>query len=458
MAEPGPSAQQRPPWSIIGAPIWHRRMWAVALPIMIANATTPLLGMVDTAVVGHLGDPVYIGAVGAGAVLFSLVFWGFGFLRMGTTGLIAQARGADDRDRLRTVLGQAGLLALFLGLLLIAVSQPLRELALSLIDVSDAVADEARGYFDMRILGAPATLLNYVLMGWFLGINRAGLVLVTQLFLNLTNIVLSVLFVVGFGWGVPGVAIASAVAEYLALILGVVLVARSLSFLGGHLRWRQVFNTRTIKRLLAVNLDIFIRTLCLQAAFLWFTSVGGSLGNLVLAANVVLLQFHTLNAFILDGYAFACETLIGDRVGAGDTRGLRQAVRAATFWAALTAVVLAGFFWLAGDGIIALMTDLETVRAAAGSYLPWAVALPIVSVWSYLLDGIFVGATRTAAMRNSMIVSLIGFIALQQIFTPIWDNDGLWLAMLGFMALRAVTLGSAYPALLQTVTRRCQAA
>lgn len=433
-------------------------MWAVALPIMIANASTPLLGIVDTAVVGHLGDPVYIGAVGAGGVLFSLVFWGFGFLRMGTTGLIAQARGADDRDRLRTVLGQAGLLALFLGLLLIALSQPLRELALSLIDVSDAVADEARGYFDMRILGAPATLLNYVLMGWFLGINRAGLVLITQLFLNLTNIVLSVLFVVGFGWGVPGVAIASAVAEYLALIFGLVLVARSLSLLGGHLRWRHVFDVQTVKRLLAVNLDIFIRTLCLQAAFLWFTSVGGSLGNLVLAANVVLLQFHTLNAFILDGYAFACETLIGDRVGARDTRGLRQAVRAGTFWAALTAVVLAGFFWLAGDGIIALMTNLETVRAAAGSYLPWAVALPIVSVWSYLLDGIFVGATRTAAMRNTMIVSLIGFIALQQIFTPIWGNDGLWLAMLGFMALRAVTLGSAYPALLQTVARRCQTA
>ena len=178
----------------------------------------------------------------------------------------------------------------------------------------------------------------------------------------------------------------------------------------------------------------------------------------MLAANVVLLQFHTLNAFILDGYAFACETLIGDRVGAGDRRGLRQAVRAGTFWAALTAIVLAGLFWLAGDLVIALMTDLETVRATAGSYLPWVVALPIVSVWSYLLDGIFVGATRTAAMRNSMIVSLIGFIALQQVFTPIWGNDGLWLAMLGFMALRAVTLGSAYPSLLQTVVQRRQTA
>lgn len=458
MTKPGSPAEHLFPWSIIGMPVWHRRVWAVALPIMIANVTTPLLGIVDTAVVGHLGDPIYIGAVGAGSVLFSLVFWGFGFLRMGTTGLIAQARGADDRDRLRTVLGQATLLAILLGFVLIALNQPIRELGLSLIELSDEVTVEARAYFDVRILGAPATLLNYVLMGWFLGINRARLVLVTQLFLNLTNIALSLLFVIGLGWGIPGVAAASVVAEYAALVFGAILVFRSLSRLGGRLHWQQVLDLAAMRRLLAVNLDIFIRTLCLQAAFLWFTSVGGSLGNLVLAANVVLLQFHTLNAFILDGYAFACETLIGDRVGARDRHGISQAVRASTVWAASTALVIAAGFWLSGDAIIALMTDLESVRTAAGGYLPWVIILPLVSVWSYLLDGIFIGATRTAAMRNAMLVSLIGFIALQQVLTPIWGNDGLWLAMLGFMVLRAMTLLAAYPALLRTAVAHRQTA
>ncbi|MEM7445380.1 MAG: MATE family efflux transporter [Pseudomonadota bacterium] len=451
MNKPGTIAEQNFPWSIIGPSIWHRRVWAVALPIMISNATTPILGIVDTAVVGHLGDPIYIGAVGAGSVLFSLVFWGLGFLRMGTTGLIAQARGANDPDRLRAILGQASLLALLLGIVLIVLNVPVRELGLSLIDVSEAVADEARAYYDMRILGAPATLLNYVLMGWFLGMSRAKLVLVTQLFLNLTNIALSLLFVVGFGWGVPGVAAASAVAEYFGLAFGLVLVGRTLAVAGGHFRWQRIFDFGAMRRLLAINLDIFIRTLCLQAAFLWFTSVGGSLGNLVLAANVVLLQFHTLNAFILDGYAFACETLIGDRVGAKDRRGIGHAVRAGTVWAALTAVVIALLFWLAGDHLIALMTDLEDVRTAASRYLPWAIVLPLVSVWSYLLDGIFIGATRTAAMRNSMLASLIGFVALQQLLTPIWSNDGLWLAMLGFMVFRALTLGPSYPGLLRAV-------
>ena len=434
-----------------GSADWHRRVWRIAGPIMLSNVSTPLIGIVDTAVVGHLDHAYYIGAVAIGALIFSFIFWGFGFLRMGTTGLTAQARGAGDGELVRATLLRAVLLGVAVGVGLLLLREPLAWLCFTLLKASPEVERFAGDYFDIRIWSAPAALANYVLLGWLIGIGRTGLVFALQLVLNGVNVALDLLFVIGFGWGVSGVAAASVVAEITALAAGLMIIGVLLRGMGGGLRLAMLRNAAAFRRLLSVNRDIFIRTLCLVGAFAYFKARGAELGDLVLAANAVLFNLFLFLSYALDGYAFAAEALTGERAGAGDNRGFRQAVRATSVWALGTSALFTLAYFAAGPLLIDTITDIETVREAARLYLPWAAMLPILSVWCFQFDGIFVGATWGAAMRNTMIVSTLIYLMAVWTAVPYLGNHGLWLALAIFMSARGATMAAAYPGLARTV-------
>ena len=434
-----------------GSADWHRRVWRIAGPIMLSNVSTPLIGIVDTAVVGHLDHAYYIGAVAIGALIFSFLFWGFGFLRMGTTGLTAQARGAGDRELVQATLLRAMLLGIAVGGALLLLREPLAWMCFTLLKASPEVENFAGQYFDIRIWSAPAALANYVLLGWLIGIGRTGLVFALQLVLNGINVALDLLFVVGFGWGVAGVAAASLVAEISALAVGLVMVGVMLRGMGNRLRLAMLSNVAAFRRLLSVNRDIFIRTLCLVGSFAYFKARGAELGDLVLAANAVLFNLFLFLSYALDGYAFAAEALTGERAGARDNRGFRLAVRATSVWALGTSVLFTLAYFAAGPLMIDALTDIESVRAAARTYLPWAAVLPVLAVWCFQFDGIFVGATWGPAMRNTMIVSTAIYLVAVWIAVPIWGNHGLWLALAIFMSARGATMAVAYPGLARTV-------
>ena len=432
------------------APLSHRAILAIAVPVMLSNASTPLLGLVDTGVVGQLPDPAYIGAVAIGSLIFTFVFWGFGFLRMGTTGLTAQALGAANDDEVAASLGRALLIAGAAAAGLIALQWPIREVAFALLGSSPAVEGLARGYFDIRIWAAPATLANYALLGWFIGLGRTDIGLVLQLVLNATNIVLDAAFVLGLGWDVRGVALGTLVAEFIAAGVGLVLALRHLA--GLHARWRRnlLLDPAKLRRTLAVNADIMVRSLALIAVFVWFVSHGASLGDVVLAANAVLLNFVSLAAFFLDGLAFAAESLVGQAIGAAHRAGLLAAARRTTLWAAGIAVTISLALAIFGPWLIDLMTVDASTRAAARVYLPWAALAPALGVWAFQLDGIFIGATFTAEMRNAMLATLGIYIAAWCLLRP-FGNHGLWAALSVSYFARAGSLLYYYPSLVRSV-------
>ncbi|MEJ2121117.1 MAG: MATE family efflux transporter [Alphaproteobacteria bacterium] len=423
----------------------HARVWRLAGPIILSNLSVPLLGAVDTAVMGHLPDSAYIGGVAIGGLVFSYIYWGFGFLRRGTTGFVAQAEGAKDADEIRAVLARGLLLAGGFGGLVIALQLPIALAAFAIIEASAKVEGLAETYLFIRIWGAPAALANYVAIGWLIGMQRTGATFVLTLFLNGTNIVLSLLFVIGFGWGIAGVAAATLIAEWSAALLALALIGARLKHVGGDWRWALIRARERLIRMVRVNFDIFIRTLCLLTAFAWFTAQGAKFGDTVLAANAVLLIFQTFIGHGLDGFAHAAEALVGSAIGARDRAAVREAVRVSTIWAGIVAALFALVYLAGGTLIVAILTNIETVRATAHVYLVYVIVSPLLSVWSYQLDGIFIGATRTAEMRNAMMISLAAFIAAERILTPIYANHGLWIALLIFMVVRAITLGMWYP-------------
>jgi len=435
------------------SPLTHRSILAIAVPIMLSNVSTPLIGLVDTGVVGQLPDPAFIGAAAVGGLIFTFIFWGFGFLRMGTTGLTAQAVGARNRDEAATVLGRSLLLALAAGSLLILLQWPLREAAFAAVHASPRVESLARGYFDIRIWAAPATLVNYALLGWFIGLGRSNIGLALQLVLNLANMALDVLFVLGLGWDVRGVALGTLLAEICAAVVGVTIAVRHLRSLRGHLAWRSILAPDEMKRTILVNGDIMIRTLALITAFLWFTSQGARNGDVVLAANSILLQFISVSAFFLDGIAFATEALVGRAIGAAHRAGLTAAARMTTAWAGAIAVLNSAVLVLFGSRLIDVLTVDPSARAAARVFLPWAAGAPLLGVWAFQLDGIFIGATRTADMRNGMLISLAVFLAAWWLLRP-FGNHGLWAAFYVHYLARAGTLLHYYPKLVRAVPVR----
>lgn len=426
----------------------HRSVLAIAVPVMLSNVSTPLIGVVDTAVVGRIPDPAYIGAVAVGSLIFSFLFWAFGFLRMGTTGLTAQALGSEDHSEVLSSLGRALLIAAVAGCMLIAAQRPLRLITFALLDGSEQVEALAGGYFDIRIWAAPVTLANYALLGWFIGLGRTDVGLVLQLILNISNIVLDALFVIGFGWDVRGVAAGTLLAECIAAGAGMILAVR-LSENFGRLRvdFSVWLEPKKIRRTIMVNTDIMIRSLSLIFIFVWFMSRGAAAGDVVLAANAVLMHFISVSAFFLDGLAFATEALVGRSIGAKEKQTLLRAIWLTTVWAVGTAMVLAAVLMIGGHPLIDILTVDENTRAAARIYLPWAALAPLLGVWSFQLDGTFIGATRSREMRNAMLLSAGIYVAAWWLFQP-WGNHGLWAALWVSYVARAVTLGRHLPKLI----------
>ena len=418
----------------------HYKVWRIAGPMILTNLTVPLLGIVDTAVVGHLEDPYHMGAVAIGAAIFGIVFWGFGFLRMGTTGITAQVFGAQDNEELRASLARALIVAMGLALVLLALQWPVGWVAFQVVQGSELVELHGRVYFDIRIWSAPATFANYALLGWFLGMQNARAPLIILTTVNLFNILLDLFFVMILEYGADGVALASLLAEYLGLAIALWLAKRELRRYPGNLSKSTLIDKSKIRQLLSVNRDIFIRNLCLMFTLAFFAAQGARFGDVVLAANAILFNMHTLMAYGLDGFAHAAEALVGKAIGARQRDDFLSAVRISTLWAFLISLGFSCLYLLLGDLIIGLMTDIATVKSTAQIYLPWVALLPVISVWSFLLDGIYVGATRAAEMRNTMIFSTFF------IFLPVWylllplHNHGLWLAFVLFISARALSM------------------
>lgn len=444
---PRPAPEARPQVDA-DTEVTHRAILRIAVPVMLSNVSTPLLGVVDTAVVGRLPDPAYIGAVALGALIFSFVFWGFGFLRMGTTGLTAQALGARDAVEIRAGLGRALLIAAAIGAGLVALQWPIGEVAFALLQGSATVEGLARDYFAVRIWAAPATLANYALLGWFIGLGQARTALVLQLVLNVANMALDALFVLGLGMGVVGVAAGTLIAEVIAAAVGLALARRHLRGVPGSLSRAGLLDRRRLSRAIAVNRDLMIRTLALMTVFVWFTAQGARQGDLLLAANAVLMQFVGVSAYFLDGIAFATEALVGRAVGAARRAELVVALRRTTLWAAALALVASALFGSLGPILIDALTVDEAVRRTARTYLPWAALAPLAGVWCFQLDGAFIGATRSAEMRNAMLQSLAIFLVGWWLLRPL-GNHGLWAALFVGYAARTLTLSRHLPALVR---------
>ena len=418
----------------------HHKVWALAAPMILSNISVPMVALVDSAVIGHLPHAHQLGAVAVGASLYTFLAFLMGFLRMGSTGFAAQAAGRADGAALRQVLAQGLLLALLFAVFLGALAIPFSHLALGLMQPSAALQDSTLAFFHTRLLGLPAALASFALVGWFLGTQNARAPLAILLTTNLLNIVLNLWFVLGLDWGVLGSARASVIAEWSAALLGLALTRPALRAYPGQVAWALLKRWQSWRPLLSVNRDIFIRSLALQAVFFLITVQGARLGEATVAANALLLNGLLLTAYALDGLAHAVEALCGHAIGAGDRAALRRSMTVACGWSLIVSLGFAGVFLLGGHWFIQLQTDIPSVRETAFAYLPYLAVLPLVAVWSYLLDGLFIGATRAREMRNGMLLS-VAIAAPFAYAASGLGNHGLWLGFLLFMALRAVTLG-----------------
>ena len=424
----------------------HKRVLGVAIPIVLANATIPILGAVDTAVVGQLGLAVPIGAVGIGAIIITAIYWLFGFLRMGTTGLTAQAIGSGDKSETSALLVRGIIIGVVAGLILIMTQVPLFLGALQLSPASIEVEDLAQKYLQIRVYSAPAAIALFGITGWLIAKEKTRAVLLLQLLLNGINIILDLVFVLKLGWGVEGVAIATLIAEWSGLLFGLWLVREG--FNNSYWKnWGQIFDRVRLVQMAKVNGDIMIRSILLEIGFVSFLFLGSSFNDATLAANQILIQFLSITVHALDGFAFAAETLVGQALGSKNRALFRRAVVMTSQWGLGTVILMALAFFVFGNSIINIMTTAEDVRTVSYEYLPWMVAAPLAGVAAWMLDGIFIGATRTADMRNMMFISFCVYLIALAILLPIYGNHGLWASLIIFSIARGVTLGFKYPAL-----------
>lgn len=430
----------------------NRRVLKIALPIVLSNVTIPILGAVDTGVVGQMGEAAPIGAVGIGAVLLSAIYWIFGFLRMGTTGLAAQALGQGNRAEVAALLTRVLMIGFAGGALIIALQLPILWSAFRLSPASPEVETLARGYMQIRIWSAPAAISVFGITGWLIAQERTRAVLVLQVWMNGINVLLNLWFVLGLGWGVNGVAFATFLADWSALAMGLYL-CRAAFKVPDWRDWARVFDRVKLRRMAQVNSDIMIRSLLLQVIFLSFLFLAADFGDVTLAANQVLLQFLSITSYALDGFAFSAEALVGQAVGARAVPLLRRSVWVASLWGLAASVLLAVGFWVFGNDIVAIMAKNTEVQAAAAIYLPWMVCAPVLALASFMLDGIFIGATRTADMRNMMALSTLVYGGAAFALVPYFGNHGLWIALLISFVARGATLAARYPSLERSVAR-----
>ena len=415
-----------------------------AWPIIVANASVPMLGLVDTAVIGHYGSAAGLGALALGALLFNFIYWSFGFLRMATTGFIAQADGAGDEPEVRATLARSLLLGAGLGLAVMALQWPLGVGWFALMDASAAVETQGLAYFQARIWGAPAALALYAFSGALIGLGHSRALLLVQLLLNGLNAGLDVYFAGVLDMGARGIGLGTAIAEWSTCAVAALVLWRTLR--ARHrdgepfLPIGRIRDVARLRVMMVANGDIMLRTLCLLAGFGWFASQGARLGDVTLAANHLLLQLVSFSAFFLDGYAFVAEALVGGAVGARDGARLRRVVRLSSELALATAVLLALAIWSLGGAVLGLLTSLPEVDAAARAFLPWAGLYVLLSVAAFQLDGIFIGATRTREMRNAALTSLAAFVLCAWPAAALWGNHGLWAAFVVFVVARALAL------------------
>ncbi len=432
------------------APITHKRVFKLAAPIVLSNATVPILGAVDVGVVGQMGEAAPIAAVAVGAIILTTLYWIFGFLRMGTAGLVGQAAGAGDDAEVSALLSRALMVAAVGGVLLIALQAALFWGAFWLTPVTPEVENLARTYLSIRIWTAPFAIAVYAFTGWLVAMERTMGVFWVQLVMNGLNITLDLVFVLGFGWGVGGVAVATVIAEVAGAGLGLYLCRDAFANLAWR-DWPRVFDRVKLIRMAAVNRDILLRSAMLMAIFSSFVVLGARFGTVTLAANEVLIQFLYITAHAMDGFAFAAESLIARAYGQGSLARLRRSVVMTSQWGMGVCVVLAGFFAVFGPAIIDIMAKAPDVQAEARLYLWWMVIAPPLGCAAWMLDGIFIGATRGRDMRNMMALSFVIYGVAAAVLLPILGNHGLWLALVISFVARGITLGSRYPALEKSV-------
>lgn len=418
----------------------HRRILAIALPMVLSNITVPLLGLVDAAVIGHLAHPWYLGGVALGGTMISMSFWLLGFLRMSTTGMTAQAYGAQNSQAMGKVLLQGIGVALFFSVLFLIFHPLILDLSFFLSHASEAVKRSADTYFSIRIWSAPASLTNYVILGWLLGVGRSKQAMWMVIVTNVCNIILDLLFVIGLEWQVAGAAAASVLGDLFGMLFGIIFMRNTWRRLALP-ALRDIFDDigENVGRLLSLNRDIFLRSLCLQGVFATMTFYGASLGDNIIAANAVLMSFVMVISYAMDGFAYAVEALIGRAIGQKRDDRLLESLLANCMWGFLICVGLSLTFFFAGHELINSMTDIDSVRETAYQYLPWLIAMPLVSLWCFIFDGLFIGATKGREMRNGMVVAMLSF-AITLDATQVFVNHGLWLAMTVFMAVRGMTL------------------
>ena len=436
----------------------YKHIIKLAIPIIIANASVPLLGLVDTAAIGQTASASALGAIALATLIFSFVYWGFGFLRMGTTGFVAQAIGADDRNELHALMFRTIFLGAAIGLILVILQKLIGEFSIYLLSASDEIKDLVKDYFYIRIWGAPATLMTFSLLGTLIGMGWTKRLLWVQLFLNGLNIAFNITFVVGFEMGVKGIALGTVLAEWLTLFFAGYILFHKLGMNRPLERARelkaQILDTAKLIALFKVNSDIMIRTFALLSGFAWFANQGAKFGDHTLAANHVLLQFVTLSAFFLDGYAHVIEMLAGKAYGAKDKSEFTLQIRQSTVLAAATAIVLALIVFAFSDAVIPLLTKDLQVQTIASNYKNYAVFYILFSFVAFQLDGVFIGVTKSKEMRNATILALIAFIGLGLILVHYYGNAGLWIAFIFYVVFRGLALGYYYPMILQLVDKK----
>ncbi len=414
----------------------HKRVLKIAIPIVLSNATVPILGAVDTGVVGQMGLAAPIGAVGVGAIILASIYWLFGFLRMGTTGLVSQARGAADTGEVAALLTRALMIGVVGGVALIALQVPILWAAFRLSPASPEVESLARSYISIRIWSAPFAIALYGITGWLIAQERTRGVLVLQLWMN----------GLGLGWGVQGVATATVLAEVSGALMGLWL-CRDAFNVPSWRDWARVFDRARLIYMAKVNTDILIRSVLLLAVMVSFTFLGAGFGDRTLAANQILMQFIEITAYALDGFAFSAEAIVGHALGARSRAALRRGALLASFWGLIASGLLALGFAVFGGAIIDTMTTAPEVRDAARAFLPWMVLAPLLGLAAWMLDGIFIGATRTRDMRNMMILSLLAYVIAVAVMIPLFGNHGLWAALMVSYIARGATLLWKYPGL-----------
>ncbi|MGQ7868280.1 MATE family efflux transporter [Sunxiuqinia sp. sy24] len=429
----------------------NRRILRLALPNIVSNVTIPLLGLVDLALMGHLDSEVFIGAVSLGTVIFNFIYWGFSFLRMGTSGFTAQAYGEKNTPESYHILLRAMLISTFIGLIILILQFPIEWLSFQLINGSDEVESLAREYFRIRVWAAPATLGLYVLNGWFLGMQNARLPMITSIAANVFNIVLSFLFVKSLHMNSAGVALGTVLAQYLGVALGLFLFFRSYRQLIQPWNWKAIIDPKAMKNFFRVNSDIFIRTFCVIFVFTFFTSKSASINNHMLAVNSILIQFLLFFAFFIDGFAYAGEALAGRYKGEQNRTLFLRVTRLLFYWGGLLAFAFALIYLFANRLILEVLTNQTDLIETALNFRFWLVLLPLLSFASFIWDGIYIGATASKEMRNSMLgASLFVFLPSYFLLQPFLESHALWLAMMLFMLSRGVFQTFLFPKVMRT--------